>query len=58
MIDFDKPIVLRVNQAVVTRWNNQKVTPSLATLLEDFYQRGDRQRLYLARLDISLSGGR
>ena len=28
------------------------VKPNLATLLKDFYERGDRQRLYLARIDV------
>jgi pimeloyl-ACP methyl ester carboxylesterase len=54
MIDFEKPVVLRINFAVMTGWSNRKVTPSLATLLEDYYQRGDRQRLYIARLDVRI----
>jgi hypothetical protein len=38
------------------RLNNQMVRPSLGVLLEDFYDRGDRQRLYLARLDFKVNG--
>jgi hypothetical protein len=53
-IDFDKPVTVRVNLAVQNAWNKRKVTPSLTTMLEDFYDRGDRQRLYLARLDLRL----
>lgn len=52
MIDFSKPVTLYLNMQ--QRWINRPVTPSLATLLEDFYLRGDRQRLYWARLDFTL----
>jgi len=49
MIDFTKPVALRVN--------NQQLAPmpvraSLETLLEDVYQRGDRQQLYIARVSV------
>jgi hypothetical protein len=35
-------------------WVNRKVTPSLAVMLEDLYQRGDRKHLFQARIDIKL----
>src|SRR5262249_23991136 len=44
MIDFDRVLTIKVNLA--PKWN-KKVTPSLATLLEDLYERGDRQQLFL-----------
>ncbi len=47
MIDFTKPVTLRVNSRQI---GPLLVRPSLQTLLEDFYQRGDRQQLYFARL--------
>jgi hypothetical protein len=47
MIDFAKPVTFRVNGRQV---GPMRVQPSLATLLEDFYERGDRQQLYFARL--------
>lgn len=50
MIDFDKPVTVRVNNDI--KWNNAAVKPKLATLLEDFWERGDRQRLYVARIDL------
>ena len=50
MIDFGTPFTVRINQVI--RWNGRVVQPSLATMLEDFYQRGDRQRLFWARLDF------
>jgi hypothetical protein len=50
MIDFTKPVTVRVNGVI--RWNNRRVAPSLVTMLEDLYARGDRQRLYWAKLDF------
>jgi dienelactone hydrolase len=50
-IDFEKPVTIRVNTQVV--WNNKKVPPSLETMMEDFYERGDRQQLFLAKKTIS-----
>jgi pimeloyl-ACP methyl ester carboxylesterase len=52
MIDFDKPVTIRVHFTV--KWNNKPIKPSLDTLLEDLYQRGDRQRLFLAKVDLAL----
>lgn len=51
-IDFDQPLTVRLNGGV--SWNKRRVTPSLQTMMEDFYQRGDRQRLVLARMDFDL----
>jgi pimeloyl-ACP methyl ester carboxylesterase len=48
MIDFTKPLTVRINGGLVL--TNRKVTPSLSTLLEDLYERGDRQRVYWAKL--------
>jgi len=50
MIDFDKPLTIRLNSQKL--YANQKVALSLDTLLEDFFQRGDRQRLFLAKFEI------
>jgi hypothetical protein len=33
------------------RWMNKRAEPSLPTLMEDFYARGDRQRLFFAKVD-------
>jgi dienelactone hydrolase len=51
MIDFDKPVSVNINLGDKVL-NNLTVKPSLGVLLEDFYDRGDRQRLYLARIDV------
>ncbi len=50
MIDFTKPVTINVNGQI--RWMNKRVEPSLPTLMEDFYARGDRQRLFFAKVDI------
>jgi pimeloyl-ACP methyl ester carboxylesterase len=50
MIDFAKPLTVRINREL--RMNNQRIQPSLKVLLEDLYQRGDRQRLYWAKLEF------
>jgi dienelactone hydrolase len=52
MIDFEKPAGFFINRQPIRL--NRKVVPSLATLLEDFYQRGDRQRLFVAKLTFDL----
>jgi hypothetical protein len=51
MIDFDRPVSVRVGFAARP---GRRVQPSLAVLLEDLYQRGDRQQMYLAKIDLDL----
>ncbi len=54
MIDYAKPVQVRVNGGIAGR-GNRMIQPSLHTLLEDLYQRGDRQRLYFAKIDLNLN---
>jgi hypothetical protein len=49
--NFEKPVTIYVN--ATKRWE-RKVTPSREVLLEDLYERGDRQRLYVARVDLDV----
>jgi pimeloyl-ACP methyl ester carboxylesterase len=51
MIDLEKPVTVHMNSRI--NWANRKVQPSLRTLLEDFYLRGDRQRLFFAKLEFT-----
>ena len=44
MIDFSKPVTVQRGSTVKT----VTATPNLAVLLEDFLERGDRQRLFFA----------
>jgi pimeloyl-ACP methyl ester carboxylesterase len=50
-IDYEKPVTVYLNQRLALA--NRKVTPNLGTLLEDVYQRGDRQRRFWAKLELS-----
>jgi hypothetical protein len=48
-VDITKPVTITVNN--LPKWN-KIVKPDLTTLLEDFHDCGDRQRLYVARVDL------
>jgi hypothetical protein len=50
MVDFTKPLTIRINSR--TMLTARRVQPSLSTLLEDLFQRCDRQRLFWARVDF------
>ena len=52
MIDFTKPVTIRIN--VNRTWSNggRPIKPSVSTMLEDFYARGDRQRLFYAKVEF------
>ncbi len=50
MIDFTKPVQLRHNGALVG--NPTIIQPNLSTMLEHFYEWGDRQRLFYAKVDL------
>ncbi|HZV07415.1 MAG TPA: hypothetical protein VE999_20190 [Gemmataceae bacterium] len=50
MIDFDKPVTVRHGFSTVL--GKSKVSPSLEVLLEDLYQRGDREHLFLAKIAV------
>ncbi|HLJ92686.1 MAG TPA: PHB depolymerase family esterase [Gemmataceae bacterium] len=51
MIDFEKPLMIHLNGRIQS--SNRKIQPNLGTLLEDFYQRGDRQRLFYAKVEFA-----
>ena len=50
MIDFDKPVTITVN--LRSAWANRKIVPSLGVMMEDLYQRGDRQQLMFAKVEL------
>jgi pimeloyl-ACP methyl ester carboxylesterase len=52
MIDFDRPLTVRVNLAPI--WNRRKVAPSLQVMLEDLFERGDRQQMFLGKVELNL----
>ncbi len=51
-VDFSRPVRVRHNGTLLG--GDRHLTPSLATLLEELYTSGDRQRLYVARLAFRL----
>ena len=51
MVDFARPVTVTWN-AQRPSGQDRLVTPSLATLLEDLADRGDRQRLFAAKLEF------
>jgi dienelactone hydrolase len=51
MIELDKPVRVQVNRSMYGN-REHKVTPSLETMLEDLYERGDRHRLFVATIDL------
>jgi predicted esterase len=53
MLEFGKPVTIRVNGQV--KWNKKLISPHVDVLLEDLYQRGDRQRVYLANWPVERS---
>ncbi len=50
-IDFDRPVTIQVHLKIVVA--GRKVAPSLAILLEDLAVRGDRQQLFMGKVDLS-----
>jgi hypothetical protein len=52
MIDFEQPVDIRVNPSASSRTFKKIVQPSLQVLLEDFYTRGDKHNLFVARVDF------
>jgi hypothetical protein len=53
MVDFKQPVEVRFNQfAPSARVVKKTLEPSTKVLLEDFYLRGDKKNLYLAKVDL------
>jgi len=52
MMDLKLPLSLRVNGREVGA--KRSIEPNLGTMLEEVYQTGDRQRLFIAKLDMKM----
>jgi len=50
MIDFTKKVTVLINTQ--TRLTNKEIKENVGVMLEDFAQRGDRQRLFYYRIDL------
>lgn len=53
MLDYTKPIRVKVNDGKST---TQTISPKIDVLMEDLYQRGDRQRPYFEKMDLKVPG--
>jgi len=51
-IDFAKPVTVSIRNRAQGVWKKE-ITPKLGVLLEDLYERGDRQRPYYQRIDCT-----
>jgi hypothetical protein len=49
-INFTKPVTVSLNTTI--KGKPRTVTPSLATLLEDLEERGDRQQMFIAKITL------
>jgi hypothetical protein len=54
MIDFAKPVKVTINNSPAAGYQNTVLQPKLETMLEDFYLRCDRTRLFSVKLDFSV----
>jgi hypothetical protein len=54
MVDYTKPV--RVSVTGMPKPSVHKIAPEIPVLMEDLYERGDRQRPYFARLDFKVTG--
>ncbi|MDB5313759.1 MAG: hypothetical protein JWO38_7961, partial [Gemmataceae bacterium] len=52
MIDWAKPVQVTVNRRVPNGWKPKVLEQDMHVLLEDYWVRGDRRMLYLAKLEF------
>jgi pimeloyl-ACP methyl ester carboxylesterase len=55
MIDWTKPISVRINTDVPRGWKPKVLTPDLDLMLEQFYEHGDRSLLFLNKLSFDVT---
>src|SRR5262249_62222273 len=53
MVDYTKPVKVTVNS---NKPETKQITPQIPVLMEDLYERGDRQRPYFMFMDFQLRG--
>ena len=54
MIDWSKPVVVRLNGGTPNGYRAKQLEPNLEVLLEDYYERGDRRMLFLNKLEFAV----
>ncbi len=55
MIDWSKPISVRINSDVPRGWKPKVLTPDLDLMLEQYYEHGDRSLLFLNKLSFDVT---
>ncbi len=55
MIDWTKPISVRINSDVPRGWKPKVLTPDLDLMLEQYYEHGDRSLLFLNKLSFDVT---
>ncbi len=55
MIDWSKPISVRINSDIPRGWKPKVLSPDLYLMLEQFYEHGDRSLLYLNKLTFPVN---
>jgi hypothetical protein len=51
MVDYNKPVKVQVSDSKPV---TKTITPEIPVLMEDLYERADRQRPYFAKLDFKV----
>lgn len=55
MIDWTKPVSVRINTDVPRGWKPKVLTPDIDLMLEQYYQFGDRSLLFLNKLSFDVT---
>jgi pimeloyl-ACP methyl ester carboxylesterase len=55
MIDWSKPISVRINTDVPRGWKPKVLSPDLDVMLEQYYEHGDRSLLFLNKLSFDVT---
>jgi pimeloyl-ACP methyl ester carboxylesterase len=53
MVDYTKPVTVQIATDKTTLKDKKLITPDIAVLMEDLYQRADRQRPYFAKIEFN-----
>jgi hypothetical protein len=54
MVDYTKPVKVQFSNDKGTWKDTKLITPDIAVLMEDLYERSDRQRPYFGRIDFKM----
>ena len=52
MLDYSKPVTVKIGSQ--SKPISQKITPKIEVLMEDLYERADRQRPYFEKIELKV----